>query len=328
MHKLVAFLSMSTIALAVTSIYLWIELREARIQVSSLDPPVARAAPPEPGSNATALPRTREPAKAADSPIEDEKARQERAEEQYRESARRALAQLSDPTMRAQMLEEWKEANLANKSKYARHLGIDETDVERLIDLLAEHNLARTEAITRCQLQPRCDIQAVFRETRAAEQQAIADLFGADTQQRYEHYMYSIVERQMVTQFLRDRIPMKSQLSDEQTERLVAALADERRLVETEIRQRGMEPFAFPMEGVAFTLQNNPYEGGNIDDRLNEATAFNRRLHARASSMLTPRQLAAFEQMQDAAIAGLKSSLRRAERDLATRNQRLDTPTE
>jgi hypothetical protein len=73
------------------------------------------------------------------------------------------------------------------------------------------------------------------------------------------------------------------------------------------------------MEGVAFTFASSPFEPGGSGERLKEATDYNRRIHARAKAILTSKQLAAFEQMQEAAIVGLKFWLRQQERNLATR---------
>jgi hypothetical protein len=329
MHKLIAALTLSTSALAVTSIYLWTELRDARGQVESLSrassaapTPLARATHPQHGADPTAsstAPQIAAQAAMTSSPSDDAKARQKMYEDDYRDGARRKLAQLSDATMRAQLLEEWKEANLPNKARYARYLGISEADAEGLIDVLAVQYLSQSEAYARCTLQPPCDYQAVSRETSAAQQRALTDLLGAEKQQRFEQYTYTNVERQMVSHFLRDKIPVGSQLSDEQAEQFIDALAEERRLVETAIKQRGSEPFVYPMEGVAFTFQNNVFEPGNTGERLKEAADYNRRIHARAKAILTPQQLAAFEQMQEASIVGVKYWLRQQERDLATR---------
>ena len=106
---------------------------------------------------------------------------------------------------------------------------------------------------------------------------------------------------------------------NEQAEQFISVLADERRLVETEIKQRGLEPFTYPMEGIVFTVHNSVFEPGNTGERLKEAADYNRRIHARAKGILNPQQLAAFEQMQEAAIVGIKYWLRQQERDLATR---------
>jgi hypothetical protein len=325
MRKLILVLTLGTSALAVTSVYLWTELRAARAALAAADGSSfapGGAAPQDHGSSpiaSVAASGTAAPTAATASAIENEKVRQRLFEEDHREGARRRLAQLADPTMRAQILEEWQEANLPNKPRYARYLGISEAEAERLIDLLAEQHLAQTEAYARCTLRPPCDYRTVSRESNAAQQQALTDLFGAEKQRRFEQYTYSNVERGMVSRFLRDRIPAVSQLSDEQAEQFVTALADERRLVEAEIKQRGLEPFVYPMEGVAFAFQNNVYQPGNTDDVLKEAADYNRRIHARAKAILTSQQLAAFEQMQEAAIVGVKYRLRQQERDLATR---------
>jgi hypothetical protein len=256
-------------------------------------------------------------ASASTTADDDRTARQKILEEDFRDGSRRRLAQLSDPTMRAQILEEWKEANLPNKARYARYLGISESDAERLIETLAELEIAQQETYSRCALQPACDFRTLRESTSAARQQALTDLFGVEKQQRFEEYTYSGVERHMVSTFLRHRFPAGSQLSETQEEQLISALADERRQVEAEIRQTGLEPFLFPMEGVVFPF-NGP-ESENPDDRLKDAVDYNRRIHARAEAMLTPQQLAAFEQMQEAGIVGVRYWVRQQKRDKATR---------
>jgi hypothetical protein len=324
MNKLVATLALSTSALAVTSIYLWTELREARGQVEAMSASrtsprhIETQVPDDEGIASTSSPVLPVAVGTSSPPDDAAKARQKLLEDEYRERSRRYLAQVNDPAMRAEMLEEMKEANRPNKSKYARHLGISEADAERLIDLLAVQDLERSESHSRCSLQPQCDYQSLFRQTSAAQQSAITDLLGAEVQRRFEEYTYSGVERNMVSNFLRDRVPPANRLDDEQAELLIAALAEVRKSVETEIRQRGAEPFLFPMEGVAFTFSGNMYEAGNTAERLEQAADFNRRILVRAKALLTPQQLAAFEQMQELAIVGLKSSLRRDERERAT----------
>jgi hypothetical protein len=224
MRKLIAVLSLATCTLAATSIYLWTELQETRRQVMSLAgasaaPPGGRAAAEQSrGARArmttettpqseTRTGMTRSAGGAA-------MTRQQMMEADFREGSRRKLLQLSDPTMRAQMLEEWKEANRPNGRKYARYLGIDNDAAERLIAVLAEQSLAQDEAYARCIVQPPCDLQVVNRESGEARQQALIALLGADAQQRFAHYEYTGVERHMVGQFLRDKIPAGGQLSD------------------------------------------------------------------------------------------------------------------
>jgi hypothetical protein len=320
-RKLIAALTLSTAALAGTSTYLWAELREARGRVEMLSraPPSAPASA-VPGGAMSAAATSADSSHAAEvRPVGDhEKARQELDEEEYRDNARRRLAQLTDPAMRAQVVEEWKEANLPLKAKYARYLGISDADAERLIDILADQHVAQEEAFARCTLQPPCNYGAAGRESNAARQAAVTELLGTEKQQRLDEYEYTGIERSMVSPFLRDRIPAGSPLTDEQSERLVAALADERKLVETEIKQSGSEPFSSPMEGVAFTFSNSIFDG-NTAGRLKEAADFNERIHARAKAILTPPQLAAFEQMQEQAMVGIKSQLQQVERDRVTR---------
>jgi hypothetical protein len=324
MRKLVAGLALSTAALAVACIYLWTELREARGQIQAQNAASAKLAPSVrptlvPGTDAakaSANAQSTTTATAATGPL-DANLRQRVIDEQYQESSRRTLAQLSDPTMRAQMLEEWKEANLPRKAKYARYLGISVTEAEQLIGVLAERHLVQSETYARCSLKPPCDYQAMSRQLAAADQQALVDLLGAEKQQRFEQYTYSDLERHMVTYFMREKIPPDSQLSEEDSEKFVAGLAEERKLVEAEIRQRGLEPFQMPMEGVAFTFPASLFQQGKTEDRLKEAAEFNQRIHARAKVALSAKQLAAFEEMQEAAIVNLKYWLRRQERDMA-----------
>src|SRR5687768_3238685 len=121
MRKLIAFLALSTSALAVTSIYLWTELWDARAQVELLSQaseaaamPLARATHSQHGADLTARAQSSAHAATMSSPNDGAKTQQKVDEDRFRESARQKLAQLADATMRAQMLEEWKEANFLN----------------------------------------------------------------------------------------------------------------------------------------------------------------------------------------------------------------------
>ncbi len=328
MRKLITLLAISTFAFAGVSIYLWKELRDARTQVAAFTGP--SSASPMPDGLAKRAEHGADPAEVSGTPAlagkasasptaeDDKTARQKLLEEDFRDASRRRLAQLSDPTMRAQILEEWKEGNLPNKPKYARYLGISESEAERLIETLADLEIAQQEAFSRCALQPACDFKAFGDAASATRQRALTDLLGVEKQQRYEEYTYSGVERHMVSAFLRDKLPAGSELSEAQEEQLITVLADERRRVEAEIRQKGLQPFLSPMGGVAFTFDG--FESGNVSDRLKEAIDYNRRIHTRVEAMLTPQQLAAFEKMQEESIAGVRYSLRQQERDNATRS--------
>jgi hypothetical protein len=325
MRKVIVVLALGNCLLAVTSLYLWGELRDARAEMPSRSTLAATGLRPlgmtSDGRANTAVTSAAAPATVSTGPTETAaQARQKAIDDDYRDAARRKLAQLSDPTMRAQMLEEWKAANLPNKARYARYLDISDADAGRLIDVLAELHLSQDEAFARCAVNPPCDYGHVGRDAATARQVAIALLLGADKQQRFEEYEYSSVERWMTTRMLGDSLPTGSRLTDEQSERLIAALADERKLVEAEIRQEGSEPYSFPMEGVAFTFHKNPYDSADIADMLKEAADYNERIHARAKAILTPAQLTAFEQMQDQAIVGVKSQLQQRTRDLATQS--------
>jgi hypothetical protein len=321
MRKLITVLALSTFAFAGVSIYLWKELREARDQVAASTGPSSASHMPDAGAPRTEVAGSSihadQASSASTAPEDDKSARQRILEEDFRDAAHRRLAQLSDSTMRAQILEEWKEANLPNKPRYARYLGISESEAERLIETLADLEIAKQETYSRCTLQPGCDFRTLGEATSAARRQTLTDLFGEEKQQRFEEYTYSGVERHMVSSFLRGKIPAGSQLSETQEEQLIAALADERRRVEAEIRQRGVEPFLFPMEGVVFAFSGPGSE--NPDDRLKEAVDYNRRIHARAEAFLKPQQLEAFEQMQEAGIVGVRYWVRQQQRDNATR---------
>src|SRR5688572_2338832 len=110
MHKLIAGLALSTLGLAVISIYLAIELRDARGKVESLSQnsvvapmPLERATYPPNDAESTAPVAPMNNAAhsgTASFPNDDAKARQKVYEADYRDAARRQLAQLSDPTMR------------------------------------------------------------------------------------------------------------------------------------------------------------------------------------------------------------------------------------
>jgi hypothetical protein len=114
MKKLVATLALSTSALAVTSIYLWSELRDAQgkmeaIGTTSAGFPSQAASKMQPGANSVDSANATQAGAHSDTdkpPTEIAKERQRMIDKQFLESAHQKLAQLADPAMRAEMREE------------------------------------------------------------------------------------------------------------------------------------------------------------------------------------------------------------------------------
>jgi len=129
------------------------------------------------------------------------------------------------------------------------------------------------------------------------DQRELAELLGAEKAQRLGDHRDNLMERNSVAGF-RSELPEALQLSDAQAEKLANALGDERRRVTREWEQRGagIAMTAFPAGLVYY-----PNKTQGVEDRVAEASEFQRRQRERAGEILTAAQLDAFtEQQKDA----------------------------
>jgi hypothetical protein len=221
--------------------------------------------------------------------------------------ARQQLARLEDPVQRSALLED---ARANTRRQYARlrdQLKLSESTFEQLVTLVAEQSLQSQETYFRCAADPACNIKENFKRNPVDDRsQELLALLGADQADELRKYQASLGERDAVAQ-LRGRLNESNSMRDAQAEALVLALADERDRFQKETAARGST-----LEGWGTTLGMIMYsaDSNSIDQRLAEAASYSQRLRQRAGAVLSPAQLAAFNQMQDELLAQMAAYLR------------------
>lgn len=312
MQKLVAGLSLATLALAGSTLYFWRELaaeRDAhRVAVIPASQAVATAvaatlpdgghgpAPPAPPTGANTA--------AAKAPAHSARSREEQRAQsaidfrkQMAAAAPAFLASLDDPQKRAAMAADFKKSIRTSAPDFQRYVGLSDEAFDRLLDTMAELEITGRESASRCALDPNCSFPNWDQATRVARRHDALAPFGQDVIDKYDFYFRSGAERQFVTEF-RGRLDDATRLTDAQSQKLARALAD----ANEEIRDGlAAADKVNSIEGMAYS--EITYEGDPPGpDRSEEIAGYNRRLRDAAASVLTAAQLAAFEQMQSQAV--------------------------
>jgi hypothetical protein len=220
--------------------------------------------------------------------------------------ARQFLAKYDDSAQRQVQLDEARTAVRRQYGALKDKLGLSNARFEQLIDLVAQQNLQAQEQWARCAVDANCDPKNPQSRAMDDRSQELLALLGAENIDSFNAYRDALMERDAVAQF-RGRLSDSQFLPQSQSEQLIAALADERRRYSQEVEQLGTELTAFmtPLGTIWY-----PANVGSADAQLAEAAAYSQRMRARAASVLTPAQLAAFVQMQEELLAQLASFIR------------------
>jgi hypothetical protein len=308
---------MVTVALLYTSIVLTRELQHerARSTAPALTLKVAEQTDVAIAAPVSIQTPSQAPAKT-DVPRENVESNEntaEAAKRRFAPGARRLLAQLQNPAMRQQLREESRGNARAGYPGLQKFLGLGNAEYLRLLDLLVEQGMATQEDGARCVLDPACKGWNADSSLRDAQQLEMAALVGADKQQRLVEYNKSLMERNNVTQ-LRARMPDGEPLSTQQSEMLIAALADERQRFEGELSQRGADITSVSGFATVFGFAG---DRRSVDEKMADAGAYAERLRERAGKLLSRGQLAVFDEAQANSMENLRSILRQRDRDAA-----------
>lgn len=218
--------------------------------------------------------------------------------------ARQFLARYDDSAQREVQFDEARAAARRQYAPLKDKLGLSNAKFEQLVDLVAQQNIKAQELWARCAVDANCDPKSPRpMDDRSPEFLA---LLGAGNMDRFNAYRDALMERDAVAQF-RGRLTDAQFLPQAQSEQLIAALAEERKLFAQEAAQRGTEltTLITPLGTLWY-----PSDAGSIDVQLAEAAAYSQRMRARAAGVLTPAQYAAFVQMQEELLAQLASMIR------------------
>ena len=142
--------------------------------------------------------------------------------------ARQQLARLDDPVQRAALLTD---ARAGMRRQYARlreQLKLGDSTFEQLVTMMAEQSLQSQEIYFRCASDPACKAAEHFKQHPVDDHsQELLAMLGADKAEALTKYQASLPERDAVAQ-LRGRLTETNAIRDEQAEKLVLALAEER----------------------------------------------------------------------------------------------------
>jgi hypothetical protein len=220
------------------------------------------------------------------------------------EYSKTMLAQLADPERREEMLAEHKMMMRYSYPRVDQVLGLSAEEHSRFLELFAQQQMDMQEASAHCMNDPACDLRDLHVRQGDSRKREIDELLGAERSAKFEAYKNTIGEREVVNQ-LRNRLPDVQRLSDANTELLVAALAEERDLIQREARTTGTRGLGMGV-GMVFA----PTEDGTFEERYEIAQQSSQRLRDRASQYLTAEQMRVFNEMQDETLISLRGALR------------------
>ena len=212
--------------------------------------------------------------------------------------ARQFLARYDDAMQRPALLEEQRTTIRRQYEKLKEQLNLSDSAFEQLVTMLAEEQLQGQEGWARCAVDPDCDPmnRHVDYVDRTQDYQA---MLGPENAEAFTQFRKSIGERDAVIQ-LRGRLTDSNFLPEAQAEKLIAALAEERERFSKEAEARGAKVTGW---GTNLGMLMYTQDSGLPEQYIVEATQYSQRLRARASSILTPAQLAAYSQIQNELLA-------------------------
>jgi hypothetical protein len=220
--------------------------------------------------------------------------------------ARQLVARLDDSTQRQVLLDEQKTAVRRQYARLKEQLKLSDSKFEQLVTTVAEQNLQGQENWARCAIDTSCDPKDLARMRVDDRTQELLALLGADAYENYTAFRETLQERDSVAQ-LRGRLTDSLFLPQLQAEQLIAALAEERKRYAQETTARGSTLSGW---GTNLGMIMYPEDAVTIEARLAEAAQYSQRLRARAATVLTAAQLAAYAQMQDELLAQMAAFLR------------------
>jgi hypothetical protein len=326
MRKTVTILSLTTALFATSTLYLAYRLywttaphqgaaaeqpaaEPAPVpSVGALDPEARAAAPGAASTPGPAMPAAAAsgvPAAAASVTEADAQTDRERAA--LKGFAQQWLEKFDDSTQRATLLEEHRLRLRRQYSALKDKLKMDSATFDQLLTLLAEQQLVPQERYFRCVVNPACDLKEFQKRGNPTDDRAseINALLGENLDE-FNKYRDTIGDRDAVA-LLRGRLGETNALRDEQAEKLIAALNDERAKFQDEAAQSGATLNGWGTELGMLWFQG---DSNSLDQRFADAAAYSQRLRDRAATVLSPQQLAVFVQMQDELLAMMRSHMR------------------
>jgi hypothetical protein len=209
---------------------------------------------------------------------------------------------LKDPSSRALMREQKIADTRLREPELARQLEMSNAEYEAFLALRVDQDLRRQESFSERRQSKPFDWEAAKKRDR----DEIAKLLGDERLHKYDAYQAAAPDRATVRS-LRGRLGEADALSDDQAASLASGLQEEREAFKKELDAQfgGRQSFTLgTVSGATFMASGGLADEDAMERQLNEqAASYRKRLVSRASTILTPRQLEVFEQMQDWEVA-------------------------
>lgn len=328
MSKLVTALVIMNVGFAGSTLYLARELQEVRdhVPVPSLVNPL-RASEPDSDARAGGISdaevarvisdraermatSTQSSATVSSDREQAEKRRRDRRRQLEKARSEQFLALYADPHARAQLVAEEKVSSGKSLRGLVTEGLVTGEELDRLSAMIAEWQVERSAAIARCRLDPGCERADRSKVDVDVIRGDIAAYLGPDRYARYREYREESGERSAV-ESLRSRLNGSDWMTDAQSLQLIAALADERRKFEAEVKERGGTVESY---GSLVTMVAQRAEGKPRAADLESVAAFNERVRLRVAPMLSPEQFAHFTTMQEQSLVATRRQMQDMER--------------
>lgn len=307
MRNLTLPLAATTLIFAGSTLYFAMEAQRAQ-DAATLPDVIADEVPPAgfPAQSTTAT----QPIAHVDQPATSSSEAESR--QAMNNTAMRAYAESQVPRWRRilenpRLLEKRRREIAQNhKQLYAElrdYVALTDDEYRRYVDLLTELEMSSMVSQYQCAIDESCDVQAASEGARNERVRQVSALLGEERRQQVDNYMDNMQERSTAA-YLRDMLPDTHPLSDSRARELVEALGAERRRFVQELLQSGAEPAAFYAAGSGATFSGS---ARSVEDKVLAVQDYQRRMRDRASHILEPAQLDAFEAMQAEALAAIRA---------------------
>jgi predicted transcriptional regulator len=326
MRKLVAFLSVCCVSLAIACGALYRELVQERAtqssaallatpgRVAAADAPLSLEAEdaPDVESPFPSVPIASTPPPDAGAERRPNRQAERRAEMRAELERRR-----TDPEWQARALIRSKAEIRRRRPDLGNVLGLNSQQEEALVDLLARQQMQTEELAETVRFASESEQKALRQQGEAVmqqQQQERAQLLGA-RYESFQEYTRQVPERQQLRE-LRSRLDANASLTESQTNRLVAAMYQER---DSYLQQMGaVESYAgyssiYPF--LAASRDRDPQAQIRFaEEQVARTEDFQSRLRQRASQILSAEQLRRFDEMQEEQLQLVRNQIERAKR--------------
>jgi hypothetical protein len=207
---------------------------------------------------------------------------------------------LSDPARRTAVREEYKHGLPKFYPDIGEVLRLTAEQEDRLFDLLADFQMRHLDLFYARPSGTPSEKASRFRDNDGRRDEALLSFLGRERYEGYRLYGQELPERQVVARFTA-RLEPADALSPEQSAQLRSVLKAEREQTQSEqIQSERIKRRLQALRGSTGSTAEDTLEA-NIranEDSLPELEAASRRLLQRATSFMTPRQLAALSEME------------------------------